>query len=55
MAEMTLIVGATGLAVAGFAAWYAIGHRKVESSLERLPVRARRTPVLRDSDLGERQ
>jgi hypothetical protein len=55
MAEITLIVGATGLVVAGFAAWCTIGRRKVESSLERLPVRARRTPVLRDSDLGERQ
>lgn len=55
MAEMTLIVGATGLAVAGFAVWYTIGRRKMESSLERLPVRARRSPVVPDADLGERE
>jgi hypothetical protein len=54
MAEMALIVGAAGLAVAGFAAWYAAGRRSVESSLQRLPVRSRRSAVARDPDLDER-
>ena len=53
MAEMALIVGAAGLAVAGFAAWYTIGRRSVESSLQRVPVRARRSAVVRDPDLDE--
>ena len=48
MAEITLIVGSVGLVVAGFAAWYTVWHRKVESSFERVPVRsARSAHVLR--------
>jgi hypothetical protein len=40
MAEITLIAGSVGLGVAAFLAWYTMWHRKVESSLERVPVRA---------------
>lgn len=56
MAEITLIVGSVGLVVAGFAAWYTIWHRRIESSFERVPVRARRSVhVLREgADLDER-
>ncbi|MDR3661379.1 MAG: hypothetical protein P4L86_13490 [Mycobacterium sp.] len=53
---MTLIVGSVGLVVAGFAAWYTIWHRRVESSFERVPVRAGRSVhVLREGvDLDDR-
>ena len=56
MAEITLIVGSVGLVVAGFAAWYTIWHRRVESSFERVPVRAGRSVhVLREgADLDDR-
>jgi hypothetical protein len=55
MAEITLIVGSMGLVAAGFAAWYMIWHRSVESSFERVPVRARRSVhLLREGvDRGE--
>ena len=49
MAEISMIVGSVGLVVAGFAAWYALWHRRVESSFERVPVRAGRSVhVLRE-------
>ena len=49
MAEISLLVGSVGLVVAGFAAWYTIWHRRVESSFERVPVRAGRSVhVLRE-------
>jgi hypothetical protein len=57
MAEITLIVGSLGLVVAGFTAWYALAHRRVESSLEKVPVRTGRPLHLvrdGDSDLDER-
>ncbi len=38
MAVVTLIVGSLTLFVAGFATWYAIWHRRVESAFERVPV-----------------
>jgi hypothetical protein len=38
MAEITLIVGAGALFVTGFVSWYTIWHRRVESSIEKVPV-----------------
>ena len=44
-----LIAGSAVLFVAGFVAWYTIWHRRVESSFERVPVRAGRSaPVQRE-------
>jgi len=56
MEEITLIVGSSGLVVVGFAAWYTIWHRRVESSFERIPVRVGRSVhVLREgADLDGR-
>ncbi len=56
MADISLIIGSLGLVVAGFAAWYTIWHRRVESSFERVPVRAGRSAhVLREgADLDDR-
>ncbi|MGO9854729.1 MAG: hypothetical protein ACLPYY_06795 [Acidimicrobiales bacterium] len=38
MAEVTLIVGFAALFLAGFVTWYTIGHRRVVSRLEKVPV-----------------
>ena len=55
MAEITVILGTVGLLVAGFAAWYAIWHRRVESSFERVPVRARPSVHVRREDVDPDQ
>lgn len=45
MAEVTLIGGLAALFVvgSGFVTWYAIWHRRVESSFEKVPVETRRS------------
>ncbi|HEX3333767.1 MAG TPA: hypothetical protein VHS57_05460 [Acidimicrobiales bacterium] len=50
---ITLIIGSIAFFVAGFAAWYTLWHRRLESSFERVPVRTGRSVhVLRqDVDL----
>ena len=48
MAEVTLIAGFAALFLAGFATWYTIWHRRVESRFEEVPVEtARSDRVLR--------
>jgi len=56
MAEITLILGSAAVFVVGFAAWYPIWHRRMGSSFERVPVRARRSVRARceDVDVDER-
>jgi hypothetical protein len=41
MTEIAVIVGTAALFVGGFMAWYAAWHRRVEPSIERIPVRTR--------------
>jgi hypothetical protein len=49
MAVLTLIIGSLTLFGAGFATWYAVWHRRVESSFERVPVASGRVVhVLRE-------
>ena len=55
MATLTMIIGAVGVFVVGFAGWYTLWHHKVESCFERVPVRSGRTVhlVREDVDLDE--
>jgi hypothetical protein len=49
MAVLTLIIGSVTFFLGGFAAWYTVWHRRVESSFESIPVSAGRTVhVLRE-------
>jgi hypothetical protein len=41
MAQIAVIAGSVGLFVAGFATWYALWHRRLASSIERVRVRVR--------------
>lgn len=43
MAMLTLVMGAVALFVGGFATWYTLWHRRVESCFERVPVGAGRS------------
>ena len=48
MAEITGILGAVGLFVAGFVTWYTMWHRRLSAAFERVPVgTARSVHVLR--------
>jgi hypothetical protein len=48
MSEIAVIVGAAGMFVAGFVAWYALWRRRVAAAFRRVPVgTARRVPVVR--------
>ena len=38
MEEITVILSAVGLFVAGFVAWYTMWHRRVATAFERVPV-----------------
>jgi hypothetical protein len=38
MAEITLILGAVGLFVTGFVAWYTVWHHRAATAFERVPV-----------------
>jgi hypothetical protein len=40
MAQIAVIAGSVGLFVAGFATWYALWHRRLASSVERVRMRA---------------
>lgn len=55
MAVLTLIIGSVALFAGGFSTWYAVWHRRVESSFERIPVATGRTVhVLREGvSLGD--
>jgi hypothetical protein len=43
MGLFTLIIGSVALLGAGFATWYSVWHRRVESAFERVPVAPGRT------------
>jgi hypothetical protein len=46
MAEVAVIAGSIGVFVTGFLGWYALWHRRLASSFERVPVRTGRTAYL---------
>lgn len=54
MAMVTLIIGSVAFFAAGFLAWCTLWHRRIESSLERVPSTSGRTgDELRDGvELG---
>jgi hypothetical protein len=48
MSEIAVIVGAAGVSVAGFVAWYALWRRRVATAFRRVPVgTARSMPAVR--------
>jgi hypothetical protein len=53
MAEIVMILGAAGLFVAGFVAWYTMWHRRMETAFERVPVGTDRSALVvrRGADL----
>jgi uncharacterized iron-regulated membrane protein len=53
MAQITMIIGSIALFVAGFVAWYTLRHRRVESALERVPVRSRQGAHVLRRDLPD--
>jgi hypothetical protein len=46
MAMITLILGAAGLFVAAFVAWYTMWHRRVATAFERVPVSTDRSALV---------
>ena len=49
MVEVMVIAGALVIFAAGFVSWYALWHRRLAASFERVPVRAdRHAFVVRD-------
>jgi hypothetical protein len=53
MAEITAILVAGGLFIAGFVAWYTLWHRHVTAAFERVPVGSDRSALVvrRGADL----
>jgi hypothetical protein len=51
MIEVAVIAGSVGVFVAGFGAWYTFWHRRLASSVERVPVRTGFDPRRPDSGL----
>ncbi len=52
MEQITVVVGAVGLFLAGLVAWYTRWHRRVATTFERVPVGTARSAhvVRRDSE-----
>ena len=46
MAEITAILVAGGVFIAGFAAWYTLWHRRMATAFERVPVGADRSALV---------
>ena len=54
MAEITVILSAVGLFVAGFVTWYALWHRRVATAFERVPVGTARSAPVVHRESGQR-
>jgi hypothetical protein len=46
MAEIVMILGAAGVFVAGFVAWYTVWHRRMATAFERVPVGTARSALV---------
>ena len=46
MAEIAVILGAVGIFVAGFVAWYTLWHRRLATAFERVPVGTARSALV---------
>jgi hypothetical protein len=46
MAEIAVILGAAGIFVAGFVAWYTVWHRRLATAFERVPVGTERSALV---------
>jgi hypothetical protein len=53
MVQIAMIIGSTTAFVAGFAAWYTLWHRRIDSSFERVPVGSRRSAHLLRRDVQD--
>jgi hypothetical protein len=53
MAQIVVILGAVGVFVAGFVAWYTMWHRRMATAFERVPVGTARSVLVvrRDAEL----
>jgi hypothetical protein len=53
MAEITVILVAAGVFIAGFVTWYTLWHRRMAAAFERVPVGADRSVLVvrRGADL----
>ena len=54
MAEITVILSAAGLFVAGFVAWYTMWHRRVATAFGRVPVETPGTAHVVRRESGQR-